>query len=372
MKILVLSDAHKGGLSSLVAGKAIAQGLRRASPEAQVTVLQAADGGEGTLEAFLALEQGVRHRVRVQDPLGRPVNAQWGALPGGRGILEMASASGLTLLKEKAPMAAHTYGCGQLIQAALDQGVKQLWIGLGGSATTDGGIGMARALGVRFLNARGEALNSGGEDLLQIAKIDLRHLDPRLKEVEIRALGDVTNPLFGSRGAARVFGPQKGATSQEVKQLDQGLAHLAACVKSQLGLDLAQLPGAGAAGGLGYGLMVFAGARIQSGIEVLLKQEKMQKALDEADLIITGEGRFDGQSLMGKLATGVLKEGNKRGCPVCVVAGALGPEAEQAYGVGFAAMEGAVCEPMTLEEALARAPELLERAAWRLMMQLKQ
>jgi len=284
-----------------------------------------ADGGEGTLDALISALGGERRWVRVRGPLGDPVDAAFGltAERPPRAVIEMATASGLALVSERRrdPLRASTYGTGELIRAACRAGAREVIVGLGGSATTDGGAGMAQAVGVRLVDAAGRDLASGGAELLGLARIDVGGLDPAVRRARFVAAYDVDSPLAGPRGAAAVFGPQKGAGPAEVAVLDRALAHLAAIVHRDLGLDLRDVPGAGAAGGLGAGLVAFLGAHLRPGVEVVMDAVGLQTRMAAADLVITGEGAFDAQSLLGKVTGGVIRTARALGVPVAVLCG---------------------------------------------------
>ena len=335
MKIVIATDSFKGTLTSLQAGRAMADGIRRVMPEAKVVVLPVADGGEGTVEAILEARGGRRETARVKGPLGDPADAAFGILPdGNHAVIEMAAASGLTLLEPDRydPLNASTYGTGQLITAALDHGCRDLLVAVGGSATVDGGCGAAQALDVRFLTADGTPIKPpiGGGQLDEINRIDLTNRDPRIAKTQITVLCDVTNPLVGPNGAARVFGPQKGADPQQVEQLDRNLAHLAAIIQQDLGIDIRDLPGAGAAGGLAGGLAAFTSASLTRGADTVLDLLALDDHLEGADLVVTGEGRLDAQSRMGKVVSGVATRARSAGVPVIAIAGSASTDADQA------------------------------------------
>jgi glycerate kinase len=305
-------------------------------------------------------------RAAVQDPLGRRVEAEWGLCGDGRtAVVEMAAASGLERLApdERDPMAASTFGTGQLICAALDHGVERIVIGIGGSATVDGGTGMASALGMRVLDSKGQPVQGCGGSLAHVAAVDGAGLDVRLSGCDLIVACDVTNPLTGPQGAARTYAPQKGATPAQVDQLEEGLRALAAVVRRDLGKDVEQMPGAGAAGGLGAGLVAFLGARLERGVEVVMKACRFGEQLAGADLAITGEGRVDGQSAFGKTVAGVAGAAREQGIPVLVLTGAVGDGYEALYELGIAAVISIADRPMPLAEAVARAGELLEGTA---------
>jgi glycerate kinase len=302
----------------------------------------------------------------VADPLGCRIEAQFGLSGDGRmAIVEMASASGLILLRpqERNPLLTTTRGTGELVRAALDRQVTRLLIGIGGSATNDGGMGMARALGVRFLDARGRELPEGGGSLGRLARIDTSRLDPRLQEVKVEVACDVTNPLFGPRGAARVYGPQKGATPAMVKQLDGGLRRLAAIIQRDLGTGVARLPGAGAAGGLGAGLVAFLKGQMRPGVDIVMDAVDLTGKLAGCDLVITGEGCLDGQTVFGKAPAGVAKVAKQLGLPVIAICGSLGAGAAKAPEAGIDACFSALEGPIPESELAQRAAGMLERCA---------
>jgi glycerate kinase len=298
--------------------------------------------------------------------LGRKRKAAFGLAGDGRtAIIETAAASGLALLNpgERNPLLTSTFGSGELIRAALNHGVRKILVGVGGSATNDGGLGMARALGARFFDARRRELAEGGGALRRLARIDLSGLDPRLERVEITVACDVRNPLYGPRGAARVYGPQKGATPEMVKTLDAGLKRLAAVIRTDLGLDVARLPGAGAAGGLGAGLAAFLKSRLRPGVEIVLDATDLENKLAGCDLVITGEGRLDGQTVFGKAPAGVAKAAKKFGLPVIAICGSLGPDAGKTKAIGIDARFSALEESVAETDLRRRAPGMLERCA---------
>lgn len=368
VKIVVAADSFKGTLSSLEAGRAIADGICQVTPDAEVVVLPVADGGEGTVEAVLYACGGRRETVRVTGPLGDPVEADFALLPGGnRAVIEMAAASGLTLLKPDRydPMAASTYGTGQLLLAAVDHGCRDLTIAVGGSATVDGGCGAAQALGVEFLAVDGSTLPGpmGGGLAGRIDRIEMGRRDPRLPACNVTVLCDVTNPLCGDDGAARVFGPQKGADADQVEQLDRNLAWLASVIQRDLDIDIRDEPGAGAAGGLAGGLVAFAGARLARGVETILDLADIDKHLVGADLVVTGEGRLDAQSMMGKVVSGVAARARKAGVAVIAIAGCASADAVRCLGLVEAYYVVADPPPGTLPAPTEAARLLVQRAA---------
>ena len=369
MKIVIASDSFKGSNSSLTVASRIETGIRKVFPEADIAKIAIADGGEGTVEAMIAGAGGHLVQTRVTGPLGEEIESFYGILDSGDAVIEMAAASGLPLVpKDKRdPRITTTFGTGQLIRQAMDAGVRRIYIGIGGSATNDGGIGMAQALGASFRDASGAELGFGGAALAGLDSIDTSGMDPRLKDTKIIVSCDVNNPLCGDRGASAIFGPQKGATPEMVVQLDAALRHFASVVHRQLGIDVAETPGAGGAGGLGYGLLVFTRSTLRPGIEIVLDVCGFDAKAADADLVITGEGRIDAQSVMGKVPVGVGKRAKKLDLPVLAIVGDIGKGAEAVYDHGVDAIMSTVNRAMPLDEALARSGELLEDAAERVM-----
>lgn len=367
LRVLVALDSFKGSLSSREAGQAVAEGARRAQPSAAVRVVSMADGGEGTVDALVEALGGERRTARVTGPLGATIEAVYGLLPDGAAVIEMAAASGLPLVPpdRRDPLRATTRGTGDLMLAALADGARRLLIGIGGSATNDGGAGMAQALGARLLDEAGEELPPGGGALRRLARIDAEGLDPRLKETEVTVISDVTNPLCGPLGASSVYGPQKGASPEDVRELDACLAHYADVIRRQLGPDIAAAPGAGAAGGLGAGLLVFAGAELRRGADAILDALRFDGMLAACDVVVTGEGRIDAQSAFGKLPLAVATRARKQGKPAIAVVGAVAPGAEALYAEGLTAIVPICDRPMTLAEAMTDAARLTRDAAER-------
>lgn len=366
MKIMIVPDSYKGSLSSKEVADCMEQGILEVLPEAHIRKIPIADGGEGTVEAILSITSGETRQLEVIGPLGEPVTAIYGIFDqGSSAVVEMASASGLTLVpKDKLnPWITTTYGTGQIIKAALETGVRKLVIGIGGSATNDGGVGMAQALGVRFLDTEGEEIGFGGGELHRICSIDTTNVHPAITECEITIASDVTNPLCGHEGAAWVFGPQKGATPEMVIKLDEGLKHLAAKIREQLGIDIENVAGAGAAGGLGAGLMAFLKAKMARGIDIVLDVARFDEEVRDADLVFTGEGRTDAQTVFGKTPAGVAKLSKKYNKPVICISGGVTEEAFEVYSIGIDVVIGATQVPMTLEEAIGRAPANIRHAA---------
>ncbi|MGS2744805.1 glycerate kinase [Halomonas sp. LS-001] len=363
MHILVCPDSYKESLSAERAAQAMARGVRLAVPQADIICCPMADGGEGSLEALIAATGAQRKETRVQDALGRSVNATWGWLEAQRtAYIELAEACGLQQLSltERDALSTSTFGVGELLLAALDEGAQNLLLLLGGSATNDAGAGMLCALGARLLDAQGQPLPAGGAALAQLATLDLSGLDSRLTNITIEAAVDVDNPLLGPSGASAVFGPQKGASPQQVTQLDQSLARFAEITAQTLGSDKRDLPGAGAAGGMGFAAHVFLKATLRPGIELIMDQAGMSAHLAWADLVITGEGRLDGQSMAGKTPIGVARAAHHAGKPVIVLTGSLGDGWQAAYQHGVTAAFALVEGPATLADAMAHTGALLE------------
>ncbi|AMB94162.1 glycerate kinase [Aerococcus sanguinicola] len=373
MKIILAPDSFKDAVTAEEACQAMAAGIRRACPDAEILALPMADGGEGTVQALLAARGGKLERTSVTGPLpGQQVQAAWGRLADGEtAVIEMAAASGLELVAraDRNPWHTTTYGTGEVIRAALDAGCRKIILGIGGSATNDGGVGMAMALGGRFLDSQGQSIGLGGGTLSDLAHIDLSRLDPRLQDIEIIVASDVTNPLVGDQGVSAVFGPQKGADPDMVAALDRNLRQLATCAKKDLALawDMAQCPGGGAAGGLGAGLMAFLGAKLQAGIDLVIEETQMVKHCQGADYIFTGEGSLDGQSVFGKTPQGVARVGHQAQVPVIALAGQIGEGAEALYEEGVQAIFAIGRGPSTLEEALAETAENLEQTCENVM-----
>lgn len=356
-KYVVIPDSFKGCLSSGEICDIIAREIRRRDPEARVCALPVADGGEGTVDAFLGALGGEKVAVPCRDPYGRPLTAHYGLfLDGKTAVIEMAAAAGLPLVGEDRRVAdTTTYGVGQLIAHALKRGAERILLGLGGSATNDGGCGAAAALGVEFLDAEGKAFVPVGGTLRRIAHIRTDALLPALRQAEVIAMCDIDNPLCGESGAAAVFAPQKGADAATVRMLDEGLAHLAAVIKKDLGRFLLTLPGGGAAGGFGAGSVAFLGARLQMGIEAVLDLTDFDRLAADAYLVITGEGRLDSQSLRGKVVVGVARRARALGVPVVALVGSSETDIAAAYDAGVTAVFPINPAPTTLSEALAHA-----------------
>ena len=367
-KIVIAPQSFKGSIHSLEAAQAIQRGVLAADPNAETVLVPVADGGDGTLEALVNTTGGQIFRSIVTGPLGQAVEAQWGVMGDGQtAVVEMARASGLALVppKRRNPRQATTRGTGEIIREALDQGFTRIIVGLGGSATNDGGAGMAAALGVKFLDSKGCLLHHGGAALARLSHIDLAKLHPKLGEATIIGATDVTNPLCGPTGASAVYGPQKGATPEMVSELDQALSNFAQVVRRDLGRDVLEQAGSGAAGGLGAGLMAFAGAELRSGIDMVCQVLDFDKHLEGANLVITGEGRADESTIYDKAPVGVARRAASFNVPTILLAGSVGPGYQKLYQHGIA---GVVCiadRPMSFERSIARTADLLEGAAQR-------
>ncbi len=366
MKIVVAPNAFKGSLTAKAAATAISSGVRRVLPEAEIVEVPVADGGDGLLCVTDGISAGKLHRVTVSNPLQEKITAEFWHNPESKtAIIEMALASGLVLLDEKRrdPTRTTTLGTGQLISAALDCGAQKIYVGIGGSATNDGGIGMAHALGIRFLNDKGKALTPTGNSLGKIRSIDTSNLDPRIRERSFIAVCDVNNPLCGDQGAARIYGPQKGATPAQIEELDLGLQNLAAIIERDLGLKVLKLPGAGAAGGLGAGLLAFLNARLKKGIDVVLELVDLKNKLQGADLLLTGEGQIDRQTAFGKAPAGVAALAKEKNIPCIAIAGSIGSELGKLHDGGINAVFSICPGPLTLEDALNQAEKLLSQSS---------
>ncbi len=366
MKILVAPDSFKGSLTALEVAEAIEKGIKNYKSNIKVDLLPLADGGEGTVQSLVDATQGEIIKEKVTGPLGKKVKAHYGILGDGKtAAIEMAAASGLPLVPEEKrdPSKTTTYGTGELIKSALEHGVEEIIIGLGGSATTDAGVGMAQALGVSFLDEKGKEVGFGGRYLDKISEIKMDNLDNRVKDTKIRVACDVDNPLFGKDGAAYVYSPQKGADQEMVKVLDKKLRKFNEKVKECLNKDVNKIAGAGAAGGLGAGLVAFLDAELETGIDIILDTVEFEKRLKNVDLVITGEGRLDGQSIYGKTPIGVAKRVKNHNIPVIVVAGSLGPGAKKVLDKGIDAYFSIIDKPDNLKAVIKRSSELLESTA---------
>lgn len=369
MKIIVAPDSFKGSLSALSVANAMEQGILSVFPNANVIKIPIADGGEGTVEALVTAAGGKMIEQTVQGPLGEPVKAHWGIL-GDRqtAVIEMAAASGLTLLppEKRDPRVTSTFGTGELIRAALDKGMRKIIVGIGGSATNDGGTGMARALGVKFIGHDENELPEGGASLAKLNRIDMSDLDPRLASTEIMVACDVDNPLCGDRGASAVYGPQKGATAEMVKQLDKALQNYAEIARKETGRDIAGCAGAGAAGGLGGGLLFFTNAQLRPGVQIVLEAANFSQIVQHADMVITGEGCTDYQTAHGKAPVGVAAIARQYNVPTVCLAGSLGKGSDEVLKHGIHGLMSIQSCPITLDECMANASELISAATARM------
>lgn len=363
MKIVIAPDSYKESLTAMGVAQAIEAGFRQVFPQAEYIKLPMADGGEGTVQSLVDATGGRIITHPVTGPLGQKVEGFYGLLGDGKtAIIEMAAASGLHLVEpdKRNPLKTTTFGTGELIKAVLDKGVEHIIIGIGGSATNDGGLGMAQALGIRMLDLQGQELDYGGGELASLANIDLTDLDPRLSQVRLEVACDVDNPLCGPKGASHVFGPQKGATPEMVAKLDSNLAHYAELMKAQLNRDVINMPGAGAAGGLGAALVGLLGAELRPGIDIVMDAVNLDQVIADADLVITGEGRIDSQTIHGKTPIGVARTAKKYDLPVIGIAGCLASDCDVVHQHGIDAVFAVVNAAVDLPTALAEAAQNIE------------
>jgi len=370
MKIIIAPDSFKGSLSAFEVAKSIQRGIIKIDETIETVVVPMADGGEGTVQSLIDASGGEIIELTVHDPLFREIKSFYGIMGDGiTAVIEMAAASGLPLLTtdERNPLKTTTYGTGELIKDALNRGCQKFIIGLGGSATNDGGCGMAQALGVKFFDKNGNEVGLGGGELSKIDKIDISGIDTRIKNAEFLAACDVDNPLCGDKGASAVYGPQKGASADDVILLDKGLEHFAQLVKQQLNLDIKDVAGAGAAGGLGAGALIFLQAQLQRGIEIVTQTTNLAGKMAGADLVITGEGKIDSQTAFGKTPFGVAQLAKQRNIPVVAIAGSLGDGYQTLYDKGFDEIYSIMDKSMSLQEAMNNAEELLESATENIM-----
>ena len=373
-RYLCAPDSYKESLTAMEAARAMAQGIENADHDAEVRCLPMADGGEGTARALVDATGGSMHAVPVHDPLGRPVEGHFGLLADGTtAVVETAEASGLALLeaKERNPLIASSYGTGELMLAAVRSGAKRIIVGLGGSATNDAGAGLLQALGVRLLDKNGNDLAHGGAALANLTTIDISTMDPALKNVAITAACDVTNPLTGPTGASAVFGPQKGASKDDVATLDAALAHFAQVIDSQLGVAVNDVPGAGAAGGIGAALKGFLNAEFRPGIAIVIEQSGLDAAAQWADVVFTGEGSIDFQTKFGKTPAGVAETAKRHGKPVIAVAGHIGTGIDELHEVGIDAVFGIAPGAASLSELLADAAANVTRTTEQIVRTLQ-
>ncbi len=366
MKIVIAPDSFKESLTALEAATAIEKGMKKILPDANFIKVPMADGGEGTVQSLVDATDGKIIPKTVTGPLGEPVEAFFGISGDEKtAVIEMAAASGLHLvpLEKRNPLITTTKGTGELIAAALDFGVEQIIIGIGGSATNDGGAGMARALGLKLMDSNGNEIGDGGGALSSLASIDLNNADKRLAAVKIEVACDVDNPLTGPKGASHIFGPQKGATPEMVETLDNNLHHYAEVILRDTGKDIENIPGAGAAGGLGGGLLAFLSAELKKGVEIVLEATMLEEHLKEADFVITGEGKIDGQSIFGKTPIGVAKTAKLHDVPVIAIAGNVAADSEIVHEHGIDAVFSIVPGVVSLEDAFQNASHFVERTS---------
>ncbi len=366
MRVVVAPDKYKGSLTAPAAAHAIARGVLKALPQAIIDEVPMADGGEGTVEALVTATGGSFHEIEASGPLGQPVVARFGILGDGEtAVIEMAAASGLVLVpqEQRDPSRATTRGTGELLLAAAQAGARRIIIGIGGSATNDGGAGLGLALGYRLLRKDGTEIDPGGGGLEHLDRIDASQRDPSLEGIEIAVACDVDNPLCGPRGASAIYGPQKGASPELVAMLDRNLEHFARIVERDLGKKIRDVPGAGAAGGLGGGLIAFASGKLEAGVTLVLNAVNFAERLRDADLCLTGEGAIDGSSAFGKTPVGVARLAKSLGCPTLALVGSIGSEAEEVLKHGIDAYFSICPAPCSLETAMAQGAQFLESAA---------
>ena len=374
MKIVIAPQTYKGSVSALQAAEAMREGVKRVLPDAETVLVPVADGGDGTLETLVESSAGEIRTTDVTGPLGERVSAPWGAMGDGvTAVIEMARTSGLAMVDDdkRDPRIATTYGLGEAIKDALDRGFRRFIIGIGGSATNDAGAGMAQALGVRLLDADGNDLPYGGAALAHLERIDMSGLDARTSESEFEVACDVNNPLCGPEGASAVYGPQKGATPEMVEELDAALMCLAEVVERDIGREIADTPGAGAAGGLGGGMMAFLEGNLRAGVDIVLDTVDIDGRLEDADMAITGEGQTDFQTVYNKAPIGVAGRAKAKGLPVIAISGSLGHGFADVHSHGIDAVSPIVNRPMTLEEASQDAAELIASATEQALRYMK-
>lgn len=366
MKIIIAPDSFKESLTAMEVANAIEAGFKQVMPHAQFIKLPMADGGEGTVQSLVDATNGAIINCPVTGPLGEKVDAFYGLSGDGQtAVIEMAAASGLHLVapERRNPLLTTTYGTGELIKAALDKGVKHIIVGIGGSATNDGGAGMAQALGIKMVDKNGLEIGYGGGALAHLSRIDLSAVDARLQTVALEVACDVNNPLCGRKGAAHVFGPQKGATPEMVALLDKNLAHYADIIKTQLGREIKDMPGAGAAGGMGAALLGLFNATLRPGIEIVMDAVNFSEIIAGADLVVTGEGRIDSQTIHGKTPIGVARAAKKQGIPVIAIAGCLSSDCAVVYEQGIDCVFSVLSSAVSLEEAFRDAAANIEISA---------
>jgi glycerate kinase len=365
MKILIAIDSFKGSLSSLALARCVEKGIKNILPETQVKKVAIADGGEGTVDALVHGAGGIKKAVEVRGPLGHRHIAEYGIIHKDTAVIEMAAASGLPLVAEeyRNPLNTTSYGTGELIRAALKGGCSKIIMGIGGSATNDGGVGMAQALGISFRDGSGKELGPGGGALEHLSSIDISGMIPGLETCEFIIASDVSNPLCGDQGASVIYGPQKGADPEMVTVLDRNLKHYAEVIKTHCGKEVATMAGAGAAGGLAVPLLAYGSVVLKPGIDIVFQTIEFEKFLEDVDFVITGEGRIDGQSVFGKVPVGVARAAKTKGIPVVAVVGGEGEGVEKVYACGIDAVISIPNGPMTLWEAMENTESLITGAA---------
>ena len=366
MKVVIAIDSFKGSLSSSELANSVEKGIKKVFSQAEIVKIPVADGGEGTVESLVEGANGKIIEISVSNPLMIPIKAKYGILGDGKtAIIEMAAATGLHLITkdQRNPMETTTYGLGEMIKDAISKGCREFIIGIGGSATNDSGMGMMKALGVKFFDENGIELGYGGKELAKVKKIDTSKLLPEIKECKFLIACDVDNPFYGKNGAAHVYARQKGATEEMVLDLDKGLKHFAEVIKTELNIDIAHVPGSGAAGGIGGGFLAFLNGKLKPGIEIVLEEVKLAEKLENTDFVITGEGRMDFQSIMGKAPIGVAKLAKTKNIPVIAIVGGIADDAGEVHNHGIDSVFSIMNYPMSLEEAMnpERAKILVEK-----------
>ncbi|WP_300385884.1 glycerate kinase [Clostridium sp.] len=369
MKVIIAPDSYKGSLTAMEVANCIEEGINRYSKNIEVVKVPVADGGEGTVQALVDATGGKIINLKVCDPLLREVDSFYGILGDeNTAIIEMAAASGINLLNknELNPLITSTYGTGQIINDAIEKGCKNIIVGIGGSGTNDGGAGMLRALGIRFLNEEGRDIPEGGEALKELHSIDKKNFNKKISECNIKVACDVDNPLCGLNGASHVFGPQKGANKEDIKLLDEALNQYAKIIRNEFNIDVLNIPGSGAAGGSGAAFLAI-GGNLESGIDIVINETSLQKVIESADVVFTGEGKIDFQTKFGKAPYGVAKEAKKYGLPVIAICGEIGEGYDELYNHGFTSIFSIVNRPMTLEDSIKDSKKLISDVSERII-----
>lgn len=368
MKIVLAPDSFKGSMDSMHIIEIVEKAARKVFPDCEILKIPIADGGEGTVDALISILKGRIDYLTVLGPLYEKTNAKYGIIDEKTMMIEMSAASGLPLISEEKrnPLYTSTYGTGQLIKNALDGGFTNIIIAIGGSATNDGGIGAMEALGVRFLDKQGKQVKGIGKNLIHIEDIDVRNMNPKIKDVQITVMCDVENPFTGENGATYVYGEQKGGTDEILSSLEEGMLHYQKLIKEKLNIDISNVPGAGAAGGLGGALYVFLNAKLQSGIKTVLETIKFDELLEGVDLVVTGEGKLDAQSAFGKVLAGIGQESKRNEIPVVAIVGCIEEGADSIYECGIESAISTIDNVMSLKEAMENSDKLLLSAAERM------